>query len=79
MEKKMPKYLQVDKRSPKDILKTELYLDASMIRRILGCTYPQALSLIKKGIAHEKEQKLFVVEQQKKYIRTTTFRNLINL
>lgn len=71
---------KIDSREPKEILKNEIYLNASMIRRILNCTYQKALKIINEGLTIEEEQKLFIVKnQRKKQIRTTTFREMTNL
>lgn len=60
----------IDSRNPKDILKLEIYLTAPMIRRILGCTYVKALSIINQGLEIEKAKKLYIVDQRKKQMRT---------
>ena len=46
----------LDHREPKEILKTELYLNASMIKRILNCSYEKALGVIDKGLQIEKDK-----------------------
>lgn len=70
----------LDHREPKEILKTELYLNASMIKRILNCSYEKALIVIEKGLQIEKEKKLFIIENQRpKKIRTETFKDIFNM
>ncbi len=70
---------KIDSREPKEILKTELYLTAPMVRRILNCTYLKALSIISEGLKIEEEKGLFIVEQKQKEIRTKTFKEMLNL
>lgn len=71
---------QIDMREPKEILKSEFYLTAPMIRRILNCTYDRALSIISEGLVIEQDKKLYVVKKQRqKQIRTTTFKEMTNL
>lgn len=70
---------KIDSREPKEILKTELYLNAPMIRRILNCTYMKALTIINEGLRIEKEKNLFIVNQKQKEIRTKTFKEMTNL
>lgn len=70
---------QIDTREPKEILKTELYLTAPMIRRILNCSYHKALEIIQKGLEIEKEKALFIVSQRIKQIRVDTFKEMMNL
>lgn len=70
----------LDHREPKEILKTELYLNASMIKRILNCSYEKALGVIEKGLQIERNKKLFVIEKQRpKKIRTETFKEIFNM
>lgn len=70
----------LDHREPKEILKTELYLNASMIKRILNCSYEKALGVIDKGLKIEKEKNLFIIEKQRpKKIRTETFKEIFNI
>lgn len=70
---------KIDEREPKEILKTELYLNAPMIRRILNCTYTRALTIINEGLRIEEQNNLFIVEQRQKQIRTKTFKTMFNL
>ncbi len=70
---------KIDERSPKEILRDEIYLKPSMIRRITNCTYNEALSIIKKGLAIEKSKNLYIVKKKEKQIRTTTFKEMTNL
>lgn len=71
---------QIDEREPKEILKSEIYLTAPMIRRILNCTYNKALNIISAGLEKEKQERLYIVKnQRKKQIRTTTFKEMTNL
>ena len=46
----------LDHREPKEILKTELYLNASMIKRILNCSYEKALIVIEKDYRLRKKK-----------------------
>ena len=71
---------QIDEREPKEILKSEIYITAQMIRRILNCTYNKALNIISAGLEKEKQERLYIVKnQRKKQIRTTTFKEMTNL
>lgn len=70
---------EIDVRQPKEILNTELYLTAPMIRRILNCSYVKALEIIRQGLEIEKEKALFIVDQRIKQIRTSTFKELMKL
>lgn len=70
---------KIDERSPKEILRDEIYLNASMIRRIMNCTYNEALSIVKEGLAIEKSKNLYIVKQREKQIRTSTFKEMTNL
>lgn len=70
----------LDHREPKEILKTELYLNASMIKRILNCSYEKALMIIDQGLKIEKNKNLFIIEKQRpKKIRTETFKEIFNI
>lgn len=70
---------KIDEREPKEILKTELYLNAPMVRRILNCSYHKALEILNKGLKMEKEQELFIVDQRKLQIRTKTFKQMLGI
>lgn len=70
---------EIDERDPKEILKTELYLTAPMIRRVLNCGYNKALDIINLGLEIEKSKELFIVNKRIKQIRTSTFRELMKL
>lgn len=70
---------EIDKRDPKEILKTELYLTAPMIRRVLNCGYDNALKVINQGLEIEKEKRLFIINRRIKQIRTSTFKEMMGL
>jgi len=70
---------KIDERDPKEILKTELYLNAPMVRRILNCSYQKALDIISEGLKKEKEQNLFIVDQRTLQLRTATFKKMLGI
>ena len=76
----MEAWKKVDQRDAKEILKSEIFLTAPMIRKILNCSYKKSREIINKGQSIEKEHQLYVDEyQRQKQIRTTTFKEMINL
>lgn len=70
---------EIDTRDPKEILKTEIYLNAPMVRRILNCSYHKSLEIIKEGLEQEKEQNLFIIDQRQLQIRTKTFKQMLGI
>lgn len=77
MKRKIKRCYLVDRREPKKILNTEMYLTPPMVRKILNCSYDYARLIIKTGRDYERKMNLLVLNDKTLKIRTSTFKKIV--